>query len=240
MLELRSPWRPASQSAVTELIEVLILQSQRLVGDALELLLNDQPDMIVVGKIDCRNGAGARVARLSPDVVIIDFRMNIAAASAAAAEIRRTRSSASMVALIRDHAFHSLFSAIEAGASAVVTESDTSGSVVSSIRQAAHGKTLIPPDMVASLIRQRRLRDDPNRRLTRREAEILDLLARGLRSRQIANDLGISYLTVRTHIRNLAVKLAAHSKLEVVAKAYQLDLVADRVRARRPRDGSRL
>jgi DNA-binding NarL/FixJ family response regulator len=238
MLDLRTPLQPAAQPTVNELVEVLILQSQRLVGDALELLLNDQPDMIVVGKIDCRNGAGARAARLSPDVIIIDFRMNLAAAGAAAAEIRHSRSSASMVALIRDQAVHSLFTALEAGVSGIITESDSSSNIVSCIRQAAQGKTLIPPDMVASLIRQRRLRDDPNRRLTKREAEILDLLARGLRSRQIANDLGISYLTVRTHIRNLAVKLAAHSKLEVVAKAYELDLVAERVPDDGHRDGS--
>lgn len=212
--------------AIRDVIRVLLIQSQRLVGDALELLLNDQPDMIVTGKLMCESGAGTRALALGADVVIIDFRMNLTAALQVATEIRRSRSSVHMIALTRDQADHTLLVALEAGVSGSISESDGSTSVVSSVRRAAQGMTLIPPDVIAQLLKKRRLRDEPNRRLTRREGETLSLLADGLSSREIANTLGVSYLTVRTHIRNLAVKLAAHSKVEVVAKAYQLDLVA--------------
>lgn len=221
----RETRRIATTRAIRDVIRVLIVQSQRLVGDALEVLVNGQPDMIVTGKLMCEAGAGTRAVALGADVVIVDFRVNLPAALAVATEIRRSRSSAHLIALTRDQADQTLLIALEAGASGAICESDGSTSVVNNVRRAAQGTTLIPPDVIAQLLKKRRLRDEPNRRLTRREGETLSLLADGLSSREIAVALGISYLTVRTHIRNLAVKLAAHSKTEVVAKAYQLDLV---------------
>ena len=62
--------------------------------------------------------------------------------------------------------------------------------------------------------------------LTGREREVLILVAEGASNRAIATVLGITYLTVRCHMRNMAVKLAAHSKLEVLVRAHQLELVS--------------
>jgi DNA-binding NarL/FixJ family response regulator len=211
---------------IANLVQVLILQNQGLMGDALEALLNEQPDIIVAAKINCDARSCRVVASLKPDIVIIDFRANIAEATDVASEIRRS-SDAPLVVLTRNRTDYALISAIEAGASAIICESDTASSVIDTVRQAAKRITLIPPEMLGSLLRKRRFRDEPHRRLTRRETEILSLMVRGVKSREIARALGIRYVTVRTHIRNMAVKLAAHSKLEVVARAHQLELVGE-------------
>jgi two-component system, NarL family, nitrate/nitrite response regulator NarL len=217
---------PYGGHPIANLIQVLILQNQGLVGDALEALLNEQPDIIVAAKINCDARSCRVAASLRPDVVIIDFRANIAAAADVASEIRRSID-ARIVVLTRNRTDYALISAIEAGASAIICESDSASGVIDTVRQAARRVTLIPPETLGSLLRKRRLRDEPHRRLTRRETEILGLMVRGVRSREIAQSLGIRYVTVRTHIRNMAVKLAAHSKLEVVAKAHQLELVGE-------------
>ena len=112
-------------------------------------------------------------------------------------------------------------------ATAVISESDGIASALTTVRRAANGMMLIHSDTISSLLRKRRLREDPTKRITKRELQILALLAQGVPSQTIAGILSISYQTVRTHIRNLSVKLAAHSKLEVVVKAYHLELLAD-------------
>jgi DNA-binding NarL/FixJ family response regulator len=218
---------------IADLVQVLILQNQGLMGDALEALLNEQPDIIVAAKINCDAKSGRAVASLKPEVVIIDFRADVAAAAEVASEIRRS-SDARIVVLTRNRTDYALISAIEAGASAIICESDSASSVIDTVRQAAQRITLIPPEMLGSLLRKRRFRDEPHRRLTRRETEILSLMVRGVKSREIARSLGIRYVTVRTHIRNMAVKLAAHSKLEVVARAHQLELLGEASPESRP------
>lgn len=212
---------------VAELIHVLIVQSQQLIGDALEILVNDQPDMIVIGKIECGPDSARRVAELRSDVAIIDFRVDLPSAIDVAARIHRSSPSTALIALLRNGAEHAMLDAIEAGATAVISESDGIASAVTTVRRAANGMMLIHSDTISSLLRKRRLREDPTKRLTKRELQILALLAQGVPSQKIAGVLSISYQTVRTHIRNLSVKLAAHSKLEVVVKAYRLDLLAD-------------
>jgi DNA-binding NarL/FixJ family response regulator len=183
--------------------------------------------MIVVGKFDCGPDSARRLNGLRSDVAIIDFRVNVPSAVEVAAKIHRSSPSTALIALLRNGAEHAMLNAIEAGATAVILESDGIASAVTTVRRAANGMMLIHSDTISSLLRKRRLREDPTKRLTKREFQILALLAQGVPSHKIAGLLSISYQTVRTHIRNLSVKLAAHSKLEVVVKAYRLDLLAD-------------
>lgn len=212
---------------LTHVIHVLIVQSQRLIGDALEVLVNGQPDMVVIGKVDCGPDSSRRVAGLRAEVAIIDFRVDLPSAIDVAATIHRASPSTALIALLRNGAEQAMLSAIEAGATAVISESDGIAGAIATVRRAANGMMLIHSDTISSLLRKRRLREDPTKRITKRELQILALLAQGVPSHRIAGLLSISYQTVRTHIRNLSVKLAAHSKLEVVVKAYHLELLDD-------------
>lgn len=216
---------PAAGLRVGDLIHVLIVQSHQLIGDALEILVNDQPDMVVAGRLDCAPESARGLAALRSDVAIIDFRVNLPSAIDIASTIRRSSPGTAVIALLRIGAESAMLNAIEAGATAVISESDGIAKAATTVRRAANGMMLIDSDTISSLLRKRRLREDPTKRLTRRELQILGLLAQGVPSHTIAGLLSISYQTVRTHIRNLSLKLAAHSKLEVVVKAHNLDLL---------------
>jgi LuxR family maltose regulon positive regulatory protein len=89
----------------------------------------------------------------------------------------------------------------------------------------AHGGTLFTPRTISSLLNKRRDMESQLEKLTAREKEVLRLMAQGISSREIASKLGISYTTVRTHIRSLGSKLGVHSKLEAIVKARELALV---------------
>jgi LuxR family maltose regulon positive regulatory protein len=84
---------------------------------------------------------------------------------------------------------------------------------------------LITPRTIATLLTKRREIDAQLERLTVREKEVLRLMAAGLSSRAVAAKLGISYTTIRTHIRSLGSKLGVHSKLEAIVKARELGLI---------------
>jgi DNA-binding NarL/FixJ family response regulator len=206
-------------------IRILIVEKQQFVADALVALLSQQPGMVVVGNV----GSVAQSApELNPDIVILDFRLNDRLAVEAARTLGQGRSEAKVIFLTDDETDNVLLAAIDAGASAVLYMSTAAAQVIDAVRTVAVGGSLIPPRTIANLLDNRRKTDGVRASLTVREREILRLMSEGISNRNIATKLGISYVTVRSHIRNLAGKLAAHSKLEVLAKAQQLGLVEKR------------
>jgi two-component system response regulator DevR len=196
-------------------IRVLIVEDHLVVAEGLSALLNDQEDMTVVGKVGSVGESIALAAELSPDVVILDFRLTDGTGADAGAGIRQ----------IREDSDAARFAALESGASAFIHKSRAASEVVDAIRTVAGGGTLITPRTIAALLNKRRSMDAQLESLTPREKEVLRLMAEGVSSREIASKLGISYTTVRTHIRSLGAKLGVHSKLQAIVKARELALV---------------
>src|SRR5438445_399089 len=104
-------------------------------------------------------------------------------------------------------------------------KSRAASDVIDTIRKVAAGMSLITPAMVARLVSRGHDREHMRDSLSPREREVLQLLADGIASRQIAQRLGISYSTVRTHIRSISEKLGTKSKVNTVVTARDLELV---------------
>jgi two-component system secretion response regulator SsrB len=206
-------------------ISIVVIGSGRLFSDALTAVLNAQPDMKVVASLDLAPGWEAVTVDELPKVAVIDFSVDPESASAAASRLRRSVHDIALVVLGRPTHVSEVHAAIEAEASAIVSVTSTAEEFVTTVRAAASGINLIRPRTVASMLGAWRVREFSSYRLTRRERDVLRLLAQGAGNREMAITLGIGYLTVRTHVRNLATKLMAHSKLEIVARAYQLELL---------------
>src|SRR5579859_260492 len=107
------------------------------------------------------------------------------------------------------------------------TKSRPGADVISAVRTVSRGETMIEPSTIATLIGRSRERTYQAGRVSARERQVLRMMAEGLPSPEIATKLGISYSTVRTHIRSLGSKLEVHSKLAVIVKARQLALIVD-------------
>ncbi len=206
-------------------IRVLIVEDHQIVADGLTALLNDQKDMTVVGNVATVAESAPAAAELSPDVVLLDFRLTDGTGADAAAAIRRVNTTAKHIFLTREDSDVARLAALESGASGFIHKSKAAGEVVDAIRMVAGGATLITPNTIASLLNRRRESDSQRESLTSREKEVLRLMAEGLPSREIASRLGISYATVRTHIRSLGAKLGVHSKLQAIVKARELALI---------------
>jgi DNA-binding NarL/FixJ family response regulator len=195
------------------------------VAEGLAALINAQSDMQVVGNVGTVAECVPAAAALSPDIVLLDFRLPDGTGPDAAAAIRGIRPAAKMIFLTREDTEGARFAAVQSGASAFLHKSRAAAEVVAAIRDVARGKMLITPRTIATLLAKRRAIEAQLDRLTPREKEVLRLMGEGNPSRAIASQLGISYTTVRTHIRSLGNKLAVHSKLEAIVKARELGLI---------------
>lgn len=201
------------------------MDDHQIVADALEALLNQQPDMMVVGSAASVADSSSHALDVNPDILIVDFRLGDGTGADAVRAIRDVGCNARVVFLSRDDSEVARYAAIEAGASAFVHKSKATAELIDAVRLVAGGESLIAPGTIATLLNNHREMNRQRDLLTAREKEILTLMADGNSSRDIATRLGISYLTVRTHIRSLGVKLACHSKLAVVLRARELALV---------------
>jgi len=222
------PGAPAEQPRADgddDTIRVLVVEGHRLLAEGLAALIDGQADMKVVGNVGTVAECIPAAAELNPDVVLLDFRLPDGTGPDAAAAIRSIRPGAKMIFLTREDTEAARFAAVQSGASAFLHKSRAAAEVVAAIRDVARGKMLITPRTIATLLNKRRAIEAQLERLTPREKEVLRLMAEGHPSRSIAAELGISYTTVRTHIRGLGSKLAVHSKLEAVVKARELGLI---------------
>jgi DNA-binding NarL/FixJ family response regulator len=206
-------------------IRVMVVENHQVVSDGLVALVSDQPDMVMIGTADSVAEAIAKARELAPDIVLLDFRLPDGTGAQAGMRIRELVSETRLIFLSRDDSEAAQVAAIEAGASAFVHKSRGADEVIETIRLVSQGQNLITPRTIATLLNKRKTMSAQLQSLTPRERDVLRRVAAGVSSRDIARELGISYTTVRTHIRSLGRKLGVHSKLEATAKARELGLV---------------
>jgi two-component system response regulator DevR len=209
-------------------IRVLIVEDHPVVAEGLSGLLEDSPDLTVAACVGSVASTASVIGQVAADVAVIDFHLPDGTGAEAADVIRALSPSTAIVFLSADGSDEVLLAAIEAGASGYLLKSATGKEIIDAIRSAAVGETLIPAETITgALARERGSAREHTRHaalldsLTPREHEILTLMIQGADNRTAAQRLGISYATVRTHVRSILVKLGARSQLEAVARATQ-------------------
>lgn len=216
-------------------ITVLIADDQAMVRAGFGALLDAQPDISVVG--DAADGveAVAQVARLEPDVVLMDVRMPEVNGLEAAATIlggpSPTRPKVLMLTTfdIDDY----VYEALQSGASGFLLKDSLPADLVHAVRVVAAGDALLAPRITRRLIEQfGKSRPTTSRAslelnaLTEREREVLTLIGQGRSNGEIAGDLFISEQTVKTHVGKILQKLQLRDRVHAVIFAYDAGLVS--------------
>ena len=204
---------------------MVIVDDHQLVSDGLGMLLDGEPDMEVCGYGRSVAEAIRLAHQTDPDLVVMDFHLPDGTGLDAAIAIRRVRPDMRFVFLTRDDSVTARVAAVEAGAGAFVHKSRAASDLIEAVRQVGNGASLISPSMIASLLSPNGQLGVKRDSLTAREREVLRLMAEGASSREIADRLGISYATVRSHIRSFDTKLGVHSKIEAVAAAREMNII---------------
>lgn len=219
------PTDSADLAAPTQ-IRVLVLDDHQMFAESVARMLGAEADIEVVA-VAGNVADGVRLATTtSPDVAIVDFQLPDGDGIEAARRIRAARPAARIVVLTGMADDKMLLAAIDAGCSGLVTKDKALNELVQAVRLAYSGDAYIGPSMLAALLpRLRSGHRAIGSDLTRREREVLNLIADGLSNQAIAEALFLSVHTVRNHIQTLLTKLDAHSKLAAAAIAAREGLL---------------
>ena len=214
-------------------IRVLVVDDHALFRRGLQMVLEQEPDIEVVGEASDGAEAVETAAETLPDIVLMDVRMPKRGGIDACTAIKDAVPSAKIIMLTISDEEADLYDAIKAGAMGYLLKEISIEEVAGAIRAVNGGQSLISPSMAsklltefASMIKKGDERQQlPTPRLTDREMEVLKLVARGLNNRDIAKELFISENTVKNHIRNILEKLQLHSRMEAVVYAVREKMI---------------
>jgi DNA-binding NarL/FixJ family response regulator len=219
-------------------IRVILADDQPLIRSGLRVLINDEPDIEVVGEA----GTGAEAVRLAaahrPDVAVMDIRMPEMDGIEATRLITESSDATRVVMLTTFDDDEYVYAALRAGASGFLVKDMALDSILDAVRVAASGDAIIAPSVTRKLIAEFAVRPQPsgaasnrgNKALlggvTEREREVLTLVGRGLSNGEIAEELFISAATAKAHVARLFTKLGARDRVQLVITAYEAGLVA--------------
>jgi DNA-binding NarL/FixJ family response regulator len=205
---------------------VLVVDDHTTFSDLLAMALDGEPDLTCVGTAGSVAGALAMVDMLRPDLVLMDVQLGDGDGIAATAELTRTYPELRVVVLTAHIDSALMQRAADAGACCLLAKDGSLPDMLAALRSSRRGGLFIGARLLKALMTSKPSSSDYLPPLTPREQDVLRMLADGSDARAIARRLGISVNTCRGYVKNLLLKLDAHSQLEAVVIATNRGLVS--------------
>ncbi len=216
---------------MSHLISVLIADDQDLVREGLRMLLEAEPDITVAGEAGNGSQAIAAARRLDPDVVLMDVRMPDMDGIEATAQLVRAGSRARILMLTTFDLDKYVYQAMRAGASGFLLKDASRDQLATAVRTVSAGQALLAPPITRRLVEDFCRRPAPDgataetARLSQRELDVVQQVAKGLSNVEIAGQLYLSEATVKSHIARILAKLGLRDRVQIVVFAYETGFV---------------
>lgn len=214
------------------MIRILIADDHLVVRQGLQLILSMEEDMEVVGEATNGETAVRLAGELQPDVVLMDLRMPGMGGLEAIKQILAQWSELAIVILTTYNEDDLMLRGLQAGARGFLLKDTGRQTLFHTIRAAARGETLLQPEIMARVLAhtgQAKQPESPQPTeqsvLTERELEVLTAVAQGDRSKEIAQQLGVTERTIKAHLTNIYNKLGVDSRAAAVAVGSQLGIL---------------
>ena len=210
----------------TNPIRVLVVDDHKVVRKGLRTFLSVHDDVELVGEAGNGEEAIEQCTALNPDVVLMDLKMPVMDGPTAIGHIRRRFPETKVVALTSFDDDTLAQRALDAGAIGYLFKDVEEDELIGAIRFASRGRGVVAPEAMQALVaRSLSNGDDYSVKLTTREQETLDLVARGMTNPEIADKLMVSVSTVNFHVHNVLDKLGAKTRTEAVVIAAKEGLI---------------
>lgn len=200
-------------------IRVVIVDDHPVVRDGLRGMLESQSDFEIVGEASEGEAAVRMAESLNPAIVLMDLRMPGMDGVTAIREIKTNNPQVQILVLTTYDSDADILPAIEAGASGYLLKDTTREELFAAIRAAARGETVLAPSVAARLVSK--MRAPGEEKLSKRELEVLQLVAEGDSNREIASRLHISQATVKSHLLHIFGKLGVSDRTAAVTVALR-------------------
>ena len=210
------------------MIKLLIADDHLIIRQGLRLILETEDEFEIVGEASDGAEALKLCKKLKPDVVLMDLRMPNMDGLTAIEKLRVEGPEIAVVILTTFNEDELMLRGLQAGARGYLLKDTDRSTLFDTIRAAARGETLLKPEIMARVLSQKSVTKseislDVN--LTDRELEVLEAVARGKRSKEVASHLGISERTVKAHLASIYQKFGVDSRAAAIAVAAQKGLL---------------
>jgi DNA-binding NarL/FixJ family response regulator len=204
-------------------IRILLVEDNRILREGIAAMLNGEADMTVTPSSGGNGGILVEVRKFKPHVVLLDLGLRnqngLAVVASVAKEFPHTR----VIGMGLIPSQLDVIEWVEAGASGFILKDATVEDFLETIRSVARGAKVLPPTLAGSLfshvidnaIKKGKGKLTNAVRMTKREREIISLIAEGLSNKEIAQRLNVATYTVKSHVHNILEKLALHSRLQI-------------------------
>jgi NarL family two-component system response regulator LiaR len=208
-------------------IRVLIVDDHEVVRQGLRFVLEQEPDLVVVGECADGEAALAAIPAAAPDVVLLDMVMPGIGGMGVLHALREVDDGPVVIILTSFSDQDRAMDAVRAGATSYLPKTTAVDRVVEAVRAAAEGGSVLDPDVVALLVQRVRENDDasPLRMLSAREREVLAALSRGRSNREIARVLSLGEQTVKSHVSSILTKLGLQDRTQAAIFGLQHGVV---------------
>lgn len=210
------------------MIKILIADDHLIIRQGLRFILETENDFELIGEASDGNEAVSLCKKLKPDVVLMDLRMPNMDGLTAIEKLRDEQPNIAVVILTTFNEDELMLRGLQAGARGYLLKDTDRNTLFDTIRAAARGETLLKPEIMARVLSQNAITKTEAHgpiNLTERELEVLNAVARGERSKEIAVQLGISERTVKAHLASIYNKLGVDSRAAAIAVAAQSGLL---------------
>ena len=214
----------AADSASSPRIRLLLVDDHIVVRQGLSMVLSLEPDLDIVGEAGNGKEALEQARRLEPHVVLMDLLMPVMDGVSAIRALKQQQPEVEVVALTSVLEDRLVIDAVEAGAAGYLLKETGPEELTEAIRAAARGEVRLHPKAQKRLVREVRT-PEMRESLTERETQTLRLVARGLSNKDIAAELDVSEVTVKTHVSSILSKLNLSSRTQAALFALKEGLV---------------
>ena len=208
-------------------MRILIVDDHPVTRDGLRAALGIADDIEVVGEASTGEEALGMLSETRPDVIFMDVRMPGMGGIEATRAIHEQAPDTKVVLFTIDESRVSISDAIQAGVSGYLLKDSSADELVNAARMAMEGKAVLHPKLTKAFIEEAQMVDKDNSQapLSKRETEILQKVAYGATTKAVADELGISPHTVKTHLERIFEKLGANDRAQAVAIAIRKGIV---------------